>query len=323
MKKFLGIIVTAVLAVNINTKAYAQQYPTRPITMMVAMAAGAPTDALAREVAKELSDRLGQPVLVENMTGGGGMVATRKLINSNPDGHTLLFAMNGLISSQAMRNDPGFDVTKDMVAISPTFEGSLGIYINPSIPAKTLQEFVAYAKAQPTKLNYGTAGLGTIVHLSTDSFLQRAGIVGMVHVPYRGGAEYLPATISNNVQLSLADTTFAQPFVDAGKLRLLAVTSKQRLPLLPNVPTVEESGLPGFQATFWAGVYAPRNVPQAVVDRINGELRSILMTDDAKQRYAARGYTPLWLSLAQTQIKVKEELDRINKTIDAAKIVRQ
>lgn len=322
MKRLFNIVAPALIASAVCAAAIGQQYPARPITFASAMAAGSTTDVLAREVAKLLSERIGQSIVVEVISGGGGLVATQKVINSKPDGYTFLFVTNGVISNQAMRTKPEFDVSKDLVAISPLFEGVFGLYINPDVPAKTVQEFVAYAKARPGKLNYGSSGIGGIVHLVSEDFRLRAGI-DLVHVPYKGGAEYLPATIANQVQLSFADTSFAQPQVDAGKVRLLAVTAKQRLPQLPNVPTFEESGFQGYSPTFWTGLYAPRGTPQPIVERVNAELRAILTAQETKQRYAARGYLALWLPPAEAQRRVVDELNQLNKTIDTARIARQ
>ena len=322
MKQLFRLLAAFVLAAATCAGALAQQYPARAVTFASAMTAGSTTDVLAREIARLLTERLGQSVIVEAIAGGGGLVAAKKIINAAPDGYNLLFTTNGLITNQAMRKQPEYDLSKDLIAISPLFEGIFGIYVNPDMPVKTLQEFVAYVKARPGVVNYGTSGIGGIVHLVTADFAVRAGL-DMVHVPYKGGAEYLPATIANQVQLSFADVTFAQPQVDAGKVRLLAVSSKQRLPQLPNVPTFQESGFPGYSPTFWAGLYAPRGTPQPVIDKVNAELRAIITTDEAKQRYAARGYQTLWLPPADAQRRVIDELNQMNKTIDTVKIERQ
>ena len=322
MKQLSALLTACAMLSALCASAIAQQYPARTVTFASAMAAGSTTDILAREMAKLLSERMGQPIIVDAISGGGGIVAAQKVINAQPDGYTLLFVTNGLTSNQAMRKKPEFDISKDLIAISPLFEGIFGMYINPDLPVKTLQEFVAYAKARPGKLNYGTSGIGGIVHLVNADFAMRAGL-DMVHVPYKGGAEYLPATMSNQVQLSFADVTFAQPQVDAGKVRLLAVTSKQRLPQLPNVPTFEESGFPGYTPTFWTGLYAPRGTPQPVIDRLNAEIKAIITTPEAKQRYAARGYQTLWMTPAEAQRRVNDEVAQFNKTIDAVKIERQ
>jgi tripartite-type tricarboxylate transporter receptor subunit TctC len=320
MKSMFSIV--AALLLVFSAGAYSQQYPGRTVTFASAMAAGSTTDILAREIAKALSDRLGQSVIVDAVSGGGGLVAAKRIINAQPDGYNLLFTTNGLITNQAMRKQPEYDLAKDLIAISPLFEGIFGLYVNPDLPAKTLKEFVTYVKANPGKVNYGTSGIGGIVHLVSADFAVRAGL-DMVHVPYKGGSEYMPATISNQVQLNFADVTFAQPQVEAGKVRVLAVTSKQRLPQMPNVPTFVENGYAGYTPTFWAGLYAPAGTPPAVVNKINTELRAIITTDEARKFYGSRGYQTLWLPPAEAQKRVIDELAQMNKTIDTVKIERQ
>lgn len=321
MKSMFKILAATALLLSFGS-AISQQYPARTVTFSSAMAAGSTTDILAREIAKALSERMGQSVIVDAISGGGGLVAAKKVINAQPDGYNLLFTTNGLITNQAMRKQPEYDLSKDLIAISPLFEGIFGIYVNPDVPAKTLKEFVTYVKANPGKVNYGTSGIGGIVHLVTADFAVRAGL-DMVHVPYKGGSEYMPATIANQVQLNFADVTFAQPQVEAGKVRVLAVTSKQRLPQMPNVPTFVENGYVGYTPTFWAGLYAPPGTPPAVVNRINAELRAIITTEEARKFYASRGYQTLWLPPAEAQKRVIDELAQMNKTIDTVKIERQ
>lgn len=320
MRQFIKSLL--IIALTASAVASAQQYPARPVTFASAMAAGSTTDVLSREFAKLLSERLGQPIIVEIVAGGGGIVAAQKVTNSQPDGHTLLFVTNSLTSNQAMRIKPEFDIAKDLVAITPLFEGIFGLYVNPEVPARSLQEFIAYARANPGKLNYGSSGTGGILHLVAAEFASRSNI-DVTHVPYKGAGEFMPATIAGQIQFHFVDAAYAQPFVDSGRVRLLALTSKQRLPNLPNVPTFEESGFPGFSPTFWFGLYAPRGTPPAVVNRINAETRAILTTPEAKARYAARGYQTLWMSPADTQKRVVDEIAQFNKTIDAARIERQ
>jgi len=324
MKPLFKLLAAATLAATAVTSATAQQYPTRAITFASAMAAGSSTDILARETAKFLNDRLAQPVIVEVVAGAGGNIAAQRVVNATPDGYTLLFVTNGVISNQAMRSKPPFDITKDLVIISPLFEGIFGLFINPNVPAKTVNELIAHARANPGKLNYGTSGIGGIVHLVNAEFAERARI-NIVHVPYKGGAEYMPATIGNQVQMNFADVSFAKPQVDAGKVRALAVSSKERLASMPDVPTFEESGpaFAGYTPTFWMGLYAPKGTPQAVIERLNADVRAFVTPPDAKARYAARGYQTIWMPPAEAQKRVNDELAQFNKTIDAVKIERQ
>lgn len=302
--------------------AVAQDFPSRVISLKSAMAAGSTTDVMARELAKLLQERLKQSVIVETVTGSGGLIAAQRVMNSQPDGHSLLFVSNSLISNQAMRKQPPMDVRKDLVMVSPVIEGYFGMYVSAELPTSTVQEFIAYAKAHPGKINYGSSGVGGIVHLVAEDFRMRAGL-DMVHVPYKGTAEMVPELISNRVQMTLADTTIMQPQVDSGKLRLLAVTSRKRLRQLPNVPTFEELGFQGYTPTFWYGIYAPRGTPAPVVERLNSEMKALLTPAAVHQQYAERGYQTIWLPVADGHQKVADELSLLNRTIEASKIERQ
>lgn len=324
-RRLPGLLIGAALLAGVLGTALAQSaqpYPSKVVTFKSAMAAGSTTDVMAREIGQLLSERMGQPVIVDPLAGSGGLLAAQKVINSPPDGYTLLFVSNGLISNQAMRAKPQTDLSKDLIAISPLLEGYFGLYVNANLPARTMQEFVAYAKANPGKVNYGSSGIGGIVHLVTEDFRMREGL-DLVHVPYKGTAELMPAILSNQIQLTFADTTFMQPHIDSGKLRLLGVSSKKRLAQLPNAPTFEELGLKGFTPTFWYGLYAPRGTPAPIIERVNSELKAILTPQEAQQRYAARGYQTVWMTSADTQRKVQEELSQMNRTIDQIKIERQ
>jgi tripartite-type tricarboxylate transporter receptor subunit TctC len=316
-------LLAGALAMVICGTGVAQQgYPSRVVSFKSAMAPGSTTDVLARELAKSLGDRLGQVVIVEPVLGSGGLIAAQRVLNSAADGYTLLFSSNSLISGQAMRKQPPVDVSRDLVLVSPVVEGYFGLYVNPELPAKTLEEFIAYAKARPGQLNYGSSGVGGIVHLVGEDFRMRTGL-DLVHVPYKGTAEMMPELLGNRIQFTFADTTIMQPHVDSGKLRLLAVSSAKRLPQLPAVPTFVELGLRGYTPTFWYGIYAPRGTPAAVVERVNAEMKVLLTSPDAQQRFADRGYHTIWLPPAEAQRKIADELSVLNKTIDASKIERQ
>ena len=316
------LLLAAAVGVATWGAAVAQEFPNRVISFKSAMAAGSTTDVLARELGKLLQDRLKQSVIVETVLGSGGLIAAQRVMSSKPDGHTLLFVSNSLISNQAMRKHPQMDVRKDLVMVSPILEGYFGMYVSAELPTTTVQEFIAYSKAHPGKVNYGSSGVGGIVHLVAEDFRMRAGL-DIVHVPYKGTAEMVPELVSNRVQLTFADTTIMQPQVDSGKLRLLAVSSRKRLRQLPNVPTFEESGFQGFTPTFWYGIYAPRDTPAAVVERLNAELKAILTPAAVQQQYAERGYQAIWMSVSDGHQKVADELSLLSNTIEASKIERQ
>jgi len=315
-------LLAGALALAVSGAALAQGFPSRVISFKSAMAPGSTTDVLARELAKSLADRVGQSVVVEPVLGSGGLIAAQRVTNSPADGYTLLFTSNSLISNQAMRKQPAMDVSKDLILVSPVVEGYFGLYVNADVPAKTLQEFIAYVKANPGKVNYGSSGVGGIVHLITEDLRMRTGL-DMVHVPYKGTAEMMPELMGGRVHFTLADTTIMQPQVDSGKLRVLAVTSSKRLRQLPNVATFEEAGIKGYTPTFWYGIYAPKGTPAAAVERINAEMKVLLTTPEAQGKFAERGYQTIWMSVAESQRRVVDELTHLNKTVDASKIERQ
>jgi tripartite-type tricarboxylate transporter receptor subunit TctC len=320
--RYRGLLLAALVGAASCVSALAQEFPNRVISFKSAMAAGSTTDVLARELAKSLQERVKQSVIVETVTGSGGLIAAQRVMSSPADGHTLLFSSNSIISNQAMRKQPTMDVRRDLVVVSTVIEGYFGMYVSSELPTPTIQEFIAYAKARPGKINYGSSGVGGIVHLVAEDFRMRTGL-DMVHVPFRGTAEMVPELLSNRVQLTFADTTIMQTHVDSGKLRLLAVSSRKRLRQLPNVPTFEESGLQGYTPTFWYGLYAPRGTPAPVVERLNTEMKALLTPAPLQQQYADRGYQTIWLPVAEGQQKVADELSMLTRTIEASKIERE
>jgi tripartite-type tricarboxylate transporter receptor subunit TctC len=294
-----------------------------PITWAAAMAAGGGTDVVARELAARLSERLGQVIVVENLAGAAGGVAALKVKSAQPNGLTYLFATNSLLTKQVMSLRPEFDMVRDFMAVAPLVEGPYGIFVNPSVPAQTLRSFIAYAKANPGKLNYASTGVGSSTHLAAEELNMRGG-VKITHISYKGGAPAVLDLVADRVQMSiLGITANYQQMVDAGKLRLLAVTSRQRLSTMPTIPTAEESGLPGYHPTFWLGLFAPAGTSTAILNRINADLRSILGNPEIRQRYAAQGYTILTMTPDETQKKVGDEIADLSKIVDAAGIERQ
>ena len=315
--KTLGI-----LAAFLAGHAFAQSYPEKPITWGSAMAVGGSTDLLARDLGQLVSKRLGQAVVVEPMPGAGGGIAVQKVVGSRPDGYTFLFSSNSVIANQVMKKNPDFDLRKNLLAVSALFEGPTGIYINPAVPAKTVQEFIAYLKSNPGKLNYGSSGTGSILHLVAEQFKHVTG-TDIVHVPYKGGNPAFLDTISNQVQLVFSDTQPAYlKAAEAGRVRLLAVSARQRLPSMPDVPTVAESGLPSFNPTFWFALYAPVGTPSSTINRVSAELQAILTSADGRQRFADKGYTASWMSPEATQKRVADEIGVYANVIGAARIER-
>jgi tripartite-type tricarboxylate transporter receptor subunit TctC len=250
----------------------ADDYPSHPIRLVVPYAAGGGADSVARIVAKRVAETIGQPIVIENRGGGGSIIGTELVKNASPDGYTLLLGQSGPISiNPAVYKDLPYDPEKDFAPITMTTSYPYMMVVSPALGVKTVQEFVALARSKPGQLNYGTTGVGAANHLVTELFDSKAGIK-MTHIPYRGTALAVTDLIAGHVQLVFADPISALPQINAGTLLALAVTSKDRSPVAPNVPTISESGYAGFDAIAWHGILAPSNTPPAIVNRLNAEI---------------------------------------------------
>jgi tripartite-type tricarboxylate transporter receptor subunit TctC len=250
----------------------ADDYPSHPIRLVVPYAAGGGADSVARIVARRVAETIEQPIVIENRGGGGSIIGTELVRNANPDGYTLLLGQSGPISiNPAVYKDLPYDPEKDFAPVTMTTAYPYIMIVSPALGVKTVQEFVALAQSKPGQLNYGTTGVGAANHLVTELFDSKAGIK-MTHIPYRGTALAVTDLLAGHVQLVFADPISALPQINAGALLALAVTSKDRSPVAPNVPTISESGYPGFDAIAWHGILAPANTPPAIVNRLNAEI---------------------------------------------------
>jgi tripartite-type tricarboxylate transporter receptor subunit TctC len=269
----LALALTAILAA---ATARADNYPSHPIRLIVPYAAGGGADSVARIVAKRVAETIGQPIVIENRGGGGSIIGTELVKNAEPDGYTLLMGQSGPISiNPAVYKNLPYDPLKDFAPVTMTTSYPYIMVVNPALGVKTLQEFVALAKAKPGGLNYGTTGVGAANHLVTELFDSKAGIK-MTHIPYRGTALAVTDLLAGHVQVVFADPITALQHIKAGTLLALAVTSKDRSPVAPEVPTISESGYPGFDAIAWHGVLAPAGTPREVVNRLNAEIAAAL-----------------------------------------------
>ena len=254
----------------------ADDYPSRPIRLIVPYAAGGGADSVARIVARRVSETIGQAIVIENRSGARSIIGTDLVNKSDPDGYTLLLGQSGPISiNPAIYKKLPYDPVKDFAPISMTTAYPYIMVVNPKLGVKTLKEFVALAKSKPGELNYGTTGVGAANHLVTELFDSKAGIK-MTHIPYRGTALAVTDLLAGQVQMVFADPISALPHINAGTLLALAVTSKERSPVAPSVPTVSESGYPGFDAIAWHGILAPANTPPAIVNKLNTEILAAL-----------------------------------------------
>jgi tripartite-type tricarboxylate transporter receptor subunit TctC len=283
-------VIGAVCALPIH--AAESKYPTRPIRFVVGFLPGGPSDTIARVVGGKLTEGLGQPVIVENRAGAGGNVSADIVADANPDGHTILLGTGGpLVIAPIIGQKIGFDPDKDFASVS-TLGGSMSILAaHPSLPASSLKDLVALAKAKPGEINYASSGVGTANHLTAELLSSMAGIK-LTHVPYKGSGAALPALIGGEVKLGFGPILPAIPHVKAGRLKALGVSGLQRAPAAPDIPTIAEQGLPGFHVDSWYGVFVPSKTPKPVVTQLNKELNRILVMPDVKERLSKDGVEP-------------------------------
>jgi tripartite-type tricarboxylate transporter receptor subunit TctC len=279
----LALALSAVLALTVTAGiARADDYPSRPIRLVVPYAAGGGADSVARIVAKRVGETIGQPVVIENRGGAGSIIGTELVNKSDPDGYTLLLGQSGPISiNPAVYKKLPYDPLKDFAPVTMTTAYPYIMVVNPALGVKTLKEFVALATRKPGELNYGTTGVGAANHLVTELFDSKANIK-MTHIPYRGTALAVADLLAGQVQVVFADPVTALPHIAAGTLLALAVTSKERSPVAPEVPTISESGYPGFDAIAWHGILAPANTPPVIVRKLNAEIVAALKDPQTK-----------------------------------------
>lgn len=282
------IVCTALLGLPMALNAAAQSFPSKPVHVIVGYTAGGAVDVIARGVGQQLAASMGQPVIVENKPGAATNIAVKALIDSPPDGHTMLMAANALAANVSLFQPPPFDVARDMVPVAMVGRVPVVIATLADSPLNTLAKAVAAARAQPNTLTFGTPGNGSTPHLAMELFARTAG-VSMTHVPYKGGAPAITDVMGGHVALVTVNALEVLPHVKSGKLRVLAVMTASRSPVLPDVPTVAESGYPGFEAAVWYGLVAPAATPAAVVARLNADVQKALASPAVKALLSSAG----------------------------------
>jgi tripartite-type tricarboxylate transporter receptor subunit TctC len=266
----------------------AQDYPTRPIKIIVPFGAGGPADVTARLIGNVLQENFGQPFVVENRTGAGGVIGTLEAVKSPPDGYTLLMMSNTQTANESLVPARKYELMRDLAPIAPVNYSDLVIVVHPSVPAKTLQEFIALAKSQPGKLNYASSGQGTPYHMAGELFKTMAGI-DLVHVPYRNSGEARSGVIGGQVQMMIDAVPTMAPNVGEKQVRALATTGKARSGVMPDVPTANEAGVPGYEATIWLGLMAPTGTPKPVIDKLNAAVTAAVKRPDIVKLWAEQG----------------------------------
>jgi tripartite-type tricarboxylate transporter receptor subunit TctC len=317
-RKFLQLAAGAAALPASSHFAQAQTYPSRPVRIILGFPPGGPSDLLARLMGQWLSDRLGQPFIVESRPGASGNIAAEAVIRSPADGHTLLLVVPGNATSAALFDKLNFNFIRDTTPVAAISHGPLVMAINPAIPVQTVPEFIAYAKSRPGQINFASPGNGAIIHLSGELFKMMTGVT-MVHVPYRGNAPALTDLIAGQVQMMFADAPSSIEHIKAGKLRALAVTLTARSGILPEVPTVSEF-LPGFEAGNWFGIAAPKNTPPDIIDKLNKEINVALADSTVKARLASLGATAFAGSSADFGKFIAAEAEKWTKVIRTAGI---
>jgi tripartite-type tricarboxylate transporter receptor subunit TctC len=298
-------------------------YPDRPIRLVVAFVAGGATDTLARQLQTDLQTALGQPVVIENRPGASGYLAWNHVASAEPDGYTLLLAENALAISQALykKSKSPFDPLKQYDAISGIAVAPSALVVANNVPAKTVKELIAYSRTVPNKLNFASAGIGSVSHLNFEVFKERTGMQA-VHVPYKGGGQAIGDVVAGHVPMTISSVQATKGLVESGKVRAMAVTSPVRSPAMPDVPTMQEAGVPpaDVELRFWFAVFGPKGIPQPVKDKLAQAIAKVMADPAMRQRLAKLDVTPDVVPAAAMQAKLESEIKNWTRFIDAAGI---
>jgi tripartite-type tricarboxylate transporter receptor subunit TctC len=308
-----------VLASAALSPAAAEDYPERAVKIIVPFGAGGPADLYARYLGQFLHEDLGQPFVVEARPGAGSFIGTSEVAKSAPDGYTLLMMSNTHTVNETLRPNRPFNLMRDFVAVAPVNYSDLIMVIHPSVPAKDLKEFLALAKSKPGELNYASSGLGTPYHMAAELFKSMSG-TDIVHVPHKASGDARTAVIGGHVQMMIDAITTTAPTVQAGQVRALGTTGKTRSSLLPDVPTVAEAGVPGYEATIWLGIMAPAGTPKAIVDKLNAEITKVVTRPATKEAWAKQGAIPLVMTPLEFDAYLRADIDKWAGVIQKAGI---
>ena len=313
----LAVVVTALASLVLP--ASAQQYPTHAVRIIVPFAAGGPADVYARQLAQYLSQALKQPFVVEDQPGAGSIIGTTAVAHAKPDGYTLLAMSNTHTVNESLVPNKPFALMRDFVPIAPINYSDLVMVVHPSVPAQNLKEFIALAKSKPGKLNYASSGTGTPYHMAGELFKSMSG-TNILHVPYRGSSGARNDVLGGQVQMMFDAITTMAPNVKAGQVRALATTGAKRSSVLPEVPTVEQAGVPGYETTIWLGLMAPKGTPQAVVDRLNAEIRKAIDHAEVKDIWAKQGAVPMTMTPAEFGAFLEKDIAKWADVVKTANI---
>uniref|UniRef100_UPI003F49866D Bug family tripartite tricarboxylate transporter substrate binding protein n=1 Tax=Cupriavidus yeoncheonensis TaxID=1462994 RepID=UPI003F49866D len=313
----IACLVSATLALGSMVPAAAQGWPEKPVTVVVPFASGGTTDIIARTIGHKMGESLHQPVVVDNRPGAGGTLGASNVARATPDGYTLLLATVAHTMAPGIYKKLPYDFTRDLVPIGLVALTPNVLLVSPSLPVKSVAELIAYIKSHPGKVNYGSAGPGSTEHLSGELFRSMTG-TDIVHVPYKGGAPMMTDLIAGQIQMAVETSPSAAPHVRSGKLRALAVTTVKRSPAYPGVPTLDESGIKGYEVTTWYALMAPRGTPEAVTRRLGTELTKALQQQDVLKRFEEQGVTAGDMTPAKLAEFIRQETERWSRVSKTA-----
>jgi len=307
----------SILIVALALPALAQSWPNRPVRIVVPFGPGGPADIYARMVGQELSEVLKQQFVVENKAGAGGTIGGDIVVKAPPDGYTLLMMSSTFTTNETLMPNKPYMLLRDLVPVAPVNSSDLVMVVSPSVPAKTIQEFIALAKAQPGKLAYASAGPGTPYHLAGELFKTMTG-TDLLHVPHKNSGEARNDVMGGHVQMMFDAVTSMKGIIEGGQVRALATTGLTRSTVLPNLPTVDESGVKGYEATIWLGIMAPKGTPKEIVDRLNAEIVKIIDKPAIKEAWAKQGAVPMTMTPDAFGEFLKGDIAKWAKVIDKA-----
>lgn len=314
MMRLLAAVLAAVTAGLSSTAGWAQDYPTRPVRIIVPFAVGGPADIYARFLGVRLQEALGQPFVIENRPGAGAVVGTDAAAKAAPDGYTLLLMSNTHTVNETLLPNKPYALLRDFVPVTPINYSDLLLVVNPAVPANTLPELLALAKAQPGKLNYASSGPGTPYHMAGELFKSMAGL-DIVHVPYKESSAARTGVLGGQVEMMFDAVTTMNEQAKAGKVRALATSGKSRSTVTPNVPTLSEAGVPGYEAVIWLGVLAPKGTPPAIINRLNTEITKIVSRPEVRAEWEKQGATGMTMPPDEFARYVADDIAKWEKVV--------
>ena len=315
--KFILVLLSGLISLMLSAPVNAQTYPNKPVRVVIPYPPGGPTDIVARVMFQQVSEATGQQFLLDNRAGAGGNIGAEIVAKAPADGYTLLIGTTAHAINMSLFKNLNYDVQKDFAPVSLLTQGPLVLVTHPQFPANSVKELIEVAKSKPGGLNFASSGNGQSTHLSAELFNTMAGIK-MSHVPYKGSAPALTDVMSGQVDVMFDTTLSAMPFVKAGKLKALGLTSPVRSAAAPDVPTIAESGLPGYEVFAWNGVLVPAGTPRAVIQQLNDQIRKAMLLPQVKDKFSAQGFAASWNSPENFGVFLKNEVDKWARTVKAS-----